>query len=502
MNEISVQKKTDERRQFYVARNLFLRLLGGIYFSAFISLLFQAKGLWGSEGILPVHGYLDAVREYFGAECYSNHLTVFWINSSDAFLIFTCYLGLFFSALLMAGYIPAVCCLILWGLYLSFIYIGQTFMSFQWDILLVEIGFLSIFLSPWGFRLNSAKAKMPRVILLLMYVVLLKVMVQSGLVKWMSNDKTWRDLTALTYHYWTQPIPNPLSWYVHHLPVWFHKFSCFMMFVIEIFVPFWIFWGRRMRLAAVFPLIGLQGLILLTGNYCFFNLLMIILCVLLIDDKAFQSIWSVQIMNRLKPEGTGFRPPRWSDLIKTWICFCVAVIIVLLNVNIMLRMALGKKALPDVLRLIEKKADPFLLSNRYGLFAVMTTKRPEIIIEGSVDGRFWDAYEFKYKPGDLSRRPPQVAPYQPRVDWQMWFAALSGNVEHSPWFLNMLERLAKNETTVVRLLAHNPFEETPPKYLRAKLYYYEFTSPEERKETGQWWKRTFWKMYLPAVYLK
>ncbi|MGE0268093.1 MAG: lipase maturation factor family protein [Candidatus Omnitrophota bacterium] len=502
MDETFVQKKDDEKRQFYVARNLFLRLLGGIYFLAFFSLLLQAQGLWGREGILPVQDYLKAVQEYFGPDCYLKQLTIFWLNSSDSFLIFACYLGMAFSVVLMAGFLPAVCCFFLWGLYLSFIYIGQAFMSFQWDILLVEIGFLSIFFSPWGLRLSSAKSKLPRVILLLLYIVLFKVMVQSGFVKWMSHDKTWRDLTALTYHYWTQPIPNPVSWYVHHLPLWLHKFSCFMMFVIEIFVPFWIFMGRRMRLAAIFPLVGLQGLILATGNYCFFNLLMIVLCVLLIDDKSFAKIWSVQVMARLKPERTGLYPPRWSDLIKTWICFSVAVIVCVLNVNIMVRMMGGSKAVPDILKRIEKEADPFLLSNGYGLFAVMTTKRPEIIIEGSHDGRFWDAYEFKYKPGDLNRRPPQVAPFQPRIDWQMWFAALSGNVQHSPWFLNMLERLAKNEPTVIKLLAHNPFEETPPKYLRAKLYYYEFTSPDEKRETGQWWKRTFWKTYLPAVYLK
>lgn len=502
MNNIPAVKQIDERRSFYCARNLFLRLLGGVYFLAFFSLVFQAQALWGSHGILPAADYIEAVRHYYGPDCYFKFLTIFWFNASDAFFVYACYLGMIFSVILMAGLVPAVSCLVLWFLYISFINIGQDFMSFQWDILLVEVGFLSIFLSPWGWKLNTAKGKLSWVIVILLQIVLFKVMVQSGLVKLLSHDKTWADLTAMTYHYWTQPIPNPFSWYIHHLPPWFHKVSCFMMFVIELFVPLWIFMGRRMRLAAVVPLIGLQGLILATGNYCFFNLLIIVLCVLLIDDQTFRSIGASKWMSRIVPDGKAPQPARWFHFIKPGICLAVAVIICLLNVNHIIRMSFGRKAVPVVMKAIEDAADPFLISHSYGLFAVMTTRRPEIIVEGSLDGRTWEAYEFRYKPGDLKRRPPQVAPFQPRMDWQMWFAALSGHVERSPWFLNMLERLARNEPSVLKLFAHNPFEGSSPKYLRAKLYYYEFTSPEQRHETGQWWKRSYWKMYLPAVYLK
>ncbi|MBZ0166462.1 MAG: lipase maturation factor family protein [Candidatus Omnitrophica bacterium] len=498
MDELPSTSSPDCSQTYVIARQLFLRLMGVIYFLAFFSLAGQVKGLWGAEGILPAAEYLDIAREFYGSGHLWKHPTLFWFNSSDEFIHMMCYVGMGLGAFLMVGVVPAAACLLLWILYVSFIYIGQDFLSFQWDILLVETGFLCIFLSPWRLTLSSRKEPIPRVVLLLLYVVLFKVMMQSGLVKLLSRDSAWTNLTALTYHYWTQPIPNPLSWYVHQLPLWMQKFSCLTMFLIELVVPCWIFLGRWMRRAAILPLVGLQILILSTGNYCYFNLLMIVLCVLLVDDGMFRRILPDKLIDFMAaPVSPGERRGR----IKPRLSLLVAVIIIMMNLVVGIRMTFGSKAVPAALLVINQGLSPLLLSNSYGLFAVMTKTRPEIIIEGSHDGRTWKAYEFRYKPGRLDRPPPQIAPLQPRVDWQMWFAGLSGRLDRSPWFLRMLEGLGQGHEDVLKLLGENPFADKPPTYLRAKLYHYEFTTPEERRATGHWWKRTYQKMYAPQMSL-
>ncbi len=502
MEEASPKPGPDPAKSFSIARQIFLRLMGGIYVLAFASLAVQVKGLWGSGGILPAAEYLDIAREFYAGSHLWKHPTLFWINCSDGFLLGACIAGMVLGVVLMLGLVPAVACAFLWALYISFIYVGQDFLSFQWDILLVETGFLCIFFSPWRLTLSSRREPVPRLVLLLLYVVLFKVMMQSGLVKLLSKDPAWADLTALTYHYWTQPIPNPVSWYAHQLPLWFQKFSCLMMFIIELFVPCWIFMGRWMRRAAFLPLAGLQLLILSTGNYCFFNLLMIVLFVLLLDDQALRRLLPGRLTDRLEKIPDTQQHRSWAGGLKYAVCLAVAIVITALNVGLGIRMSHGSGAIPGPLKALDRALSPLQLTNSYGLFAVMTKTRPEIILEGSDDGRTWKAYEFRYKPGRLDRRPPQVAPYQPRVDWQMWFAGLSGRLERSPWFLRMLERIGEGDPDVLALLGKNPFPGKPPKYFRAKLYHYEFTTPAERKATGNWWKRTYKRLYAPQMYLK
>lgn len=501
MAEVISLQQSNPARSFFIARQIFLRLMGVIYFFAFLSLAYQAQGLWGSSGILPAADYLDVARKFYDGAHLWKHPTVFWLNASDSFIQATTYVGMACGLVLMLGWLPWLMCLLLWVLYLSFIYIGQDFLSFQWDILLVEVGFLCIVLCPWRLTIGREKRPVPRLILLLLHVVLFKVMLQSGLVKLLSKDAAWLDLTALTYHYWTQPLPNPMSWFVHQLPLALQKFSCLMMFIIEVFVPCWIFLGCWMRRAAFLPLVGLQFLILMTGNYCYFNLLMIVLCVLLLDDQVWMWILPKRIRERINlPES--INNSGWFHRAKLSGFVVIALIITVLNVGLGIRMGYGAKAVPKPLQTFTKTFSAFLLSNSYGLFAVMTKTRPEIVLEGSNDGKIWKAYEFRYKPGRLDRMPAQVAPYQPRVDWQMWFAGLSGRLDRSPWFLRMLERIGEGESQVLDLLDHNPFPDGPPRYFRAKLYHYEFTTPQERKESGRWWKRTYRRMYAPEMYLK
>ncbi|MCA9393764.1 MAG: lipase maturation factor family protein [Candidatus Omnitrophica bacterium] len=502
MDNASVSSGPPPSKTYVIARQLFLRLMGGIYFLAFLSLTYQTRGLWGKEGILPAADYLNVARQFYAGSHVWQHPTIFWLGSGDGVLLAACWAGMGLGLLLMCGLVPAVTCALLWMLYVSFIYIGQDFLSFQWDILLVEVGFLCIFFSPWRWTLSSRREPVPRVILLLLYVVLFKVMMQSGLVKLHSKDPAWADLTALTYHYWTQPIPNPVSWYVHQLPLWLQKFSCLMMFIIELFVPCWIFLGRWMRRAAFLPLVGLQVLILSTGNYCFFNLLMIVLCVLLLDDQVWRRLLPGNLTDLLDTTADTDAAPGWFGWTKYGICIGVAIVITVLNIGLGLRMSYGTKSVPRPLAALNKALSPWLLTNSYGLFAVMTKTRPEIEIQGSTDGQTWKTYPFRYKAGRLDRRPPQVAPYQPRVDWQMWFAGLSGRLERSPWFLRMMERIAEGSPAVLDLLGENPFPDKPPKYFRAKLYHYEFTTPAERAATGNWWKRSYQRMYMPEVYLK
>ena len=381
---------------------------------------------------------------------------------------------------------------LLWFLYLSLLTIGQVFLSFQWDILLLEIGFLAIFLS-----------FTPKIIWLFRFL-LFKLVFLSGAVKLLSQDITWKNLTALNFHYQTQPLPTPLAWYMHQLPEWFQRFSVGFTFFVELGIVFLIFAPRRLRLFGAFFLFILQILILLTGNYTFFNLLTLMLILFLLDD-AFLSRFSPK-----KLKETIQKTPLIQNITKPGkiILTLLFAFLVLLGVLNMSSVFFG--ALPQPLKGIVNAARPFHISNTYGLFAIMTITRPEIIIEGSNDEKNWIEYKFKYKPGDLSQPPYFVAPYQPRLDWQMWFAALhaqralENNVErgkYNLWFINFTARLLEGSPQVLKLLDKNPFPEDPPIYIRALLYEYEFTDFNEKGETGNWWKRELKEVYLPSVSL-
>jgi lipase maturation factor 1 len=316
-------------------------------------------------------------------------------------------------------------------------------------------------------------------------------MFMSGVVKLTSHDESWWRLTALDYHYWTQPLPTVIGWWSDQHPEWFKKFSVAFCLVVEIIVPFFIWAPRRLRHIAAGLLVALQIAIAATGNYCFFNLLTLALCLLLLDD-AFLSR-SVGTASRRDVHG-----PRSARAMPA-----IAVLVVTLPINAMLLYSAIKPATewPRPIAAIAGYIEPFRIANGYGLFRVMTKSRPEIIIEGSADGTEWRPYEFKWKPGALERPPPWVAPHQPRLDWQMWFAAL-GTYRHNPWFVSLLERLLRNTPAVTRLLAHNPFPTDPPRYVRARVYEYRFTTWSEHRATGAWWKREESGEYLPAISLE
>ena len=480
-----------ERISFCFSRWLFLRALGCIYLIAFLSLWVQVHGLIGSNGILPADQFLTAVRQQVGTSGYYLVPTLFWLNPSNLCLHLLCAGGVALSWVLIAGFFPTWTLIGLWGFYLSLVSVGQVFLSFQWDVLLLEAGFLAIFFAPLQIRDTLSRASQPsKAFLWLLRWLLFRLMFASGFVKLVS-DEVWRNLTALNFHYETQPLPTSIAWYVHQLPEWFQQISVIGMFAVELVIPFLIFAPRRLRTAGCIGFVGLQVLIILTGNYCFFNLLTIALCLLLIDDMT----WKRLLPKRLMPSIRLLE--QFSHRYKR-ICIGVVAALLLLLSGIRFSGQLFREGrLPDVAWIT-----PFRSVNTYGLFADMTESRPEIIIEGSNDRITWKTYEFRWKPGDLTTAPKWVAPHQPRLDWQMWFAALQGDYQNTYWFLNFMGSLLRGNPEVLKLLADNPFPDTPPRYVRATLYNYRFTDLATKRSDGMWWDREWRRIYCPAISLR
>jgi predicted DCC family thiol-disulfide oxidoreductase YuxK len=468
-----------EVETFGIANWLFLRTLGAVYLFAFASFAAQAAGLIGSHGISPAADYLHSLREYYGA-VYWQVPTVFWLNAGDATIKAVCIAGICLSVLLLLGVRWRIVRVLLFVLYLSLVTAGQEFMGYQWDALLLEAGFLAILLG-----------SSPIVVWLYRWL-LFRLVFLSGVVKLASGDPSWRHFTALPVHYETQPLPTPLAWYTYQLPEWFQRGSVGFVFFVELVVPFLIFAPRRIRFFAARAMVALQVLILLTGNYAFFNVLTIGFCLFLIDDGFFR---------RLFPKTANWSTHLAAEKSHAWsraVCGAFATLALFVGGFQVARPFGVRWSLADtVVRIVS----PFEVINSYGLFAVMTTTRPEIVIEGSNDGATWLAYEFKYKPGDLTRMPAWVAPHQPRLDWQMWFAAL-GDYQSDPWIVRFMARLLQGSPEVLRLLGRNPFPDGPPHYIRAQLYQYSFTTPAERKSTGAWWKRELKGVYVPAISLR
>jgi hypothetical protein len=484
---------------YVFVRWLFLRLLGIIYFVAFASFGLQVKGLVGRHGILPAWEYLELIHRTLGAKAYFRFPTLAWINASDAFLVGLCIAGLLLSIVLVFGVHTTPVLFLLWLLYLSLVTIGQEFLSFQWDVLLVEAGFLAIFLVPPSLIPSQALAPPSPFVILLFRFLLFKLIFMSGIVKLASGDPTWRTFTAMRFHYETQPLSVPLAWYLHQLPLWFHKASTLFVLLVELVMPVLYFAPQNLRLIGAGFTLLLQVLILLTGNYAFFNWLTIFLLIFLLDDHLLRSTITKSVFPSLIPV-----PPSASTHGVAWGWFIPAGLAVVLIVSgvayILLRSSSKVNFLKPVMPLLDVTA-AFKISNPYGLFAVMTTERPQIILEGSQDGENWLVYKFKYQPVDLDRPPPIVAPHQPRLDWQLWFAALR-DFQRTQWFVHLAVRLLEGSSDVAGLLAENPFPEQPPKYIRALLYDYSFTNWQERQSTGNWWRRERLGSYLPPISIR
>ena len=476
----------DGRGHYAVANWLFLRIVGLAYLFAFASLIGQIEGLVGSRGILPAGDFMREAAAWaeasgLGPERYRLFPTLCWLSTSDGFLVAVATAGAFLSVLQIAGIASTAILPCLWLLFLSLSVVGRDFLSYQWDALLLETGLVALAVTPhvWRHRLTD-RIDPPIVGRLLVWWLLFRLMFASGVVKLLSGDPSWRDLTALAVHYETQPLPTPVAWFLAQLPLWFQKASTALVLFTELVVPWCILAGWRGRRLAAATLLALQGLIALSGNYAYFNLLTAALCLSLLSDDAFA---------RLRRGPSQSIRPR---LASPWVAVAIAIVTVPPSLTMFLRQMRLPVNPPLVDRWIDW-IDPLRSVNTYGLFAVMTPTRPEIIIEGSLDGVEWRTYDFKFKPGSLERAPRLVAPFQPRLDWQMWFAALTSSPE--PWYYRFCDRLLEGSPAVRGLLAADPFDGTPPKYVRSTLYRYRFAPPGQKR----WWVRERLGDYSPVL---
>jgi lipase maturation factor 1 len=487
---------------YALTRWLFLRLLGVVFLIAFVSYWVQIDGLIGSQGILPAAGLMKSVHE-LGAGAFWRAPTLCWLGASDAFLHGLVATGTVLSLLLLAGVAQGPVLLSLWAIYLSLVVVGQTFFTFQWDMLLLETALTSLFIVPWTMRprLPSSEGRVPRGGLWLLRALLFKLMFLSGITKLLCLDVTWWRLTALDFHYYTQPLPVWTSWYAHHLPHGLQRASVAILFAIELGAPFLLFFPRRARIAGALSILALMALIGGTGNYGFFNLLTAVLCVSWLDDAFLMRLLPVR-WRKNTPE-----PPRATGHAVRRIAYgagvaALAIASSLTFVEEMVRTRppgrIGGLAgsLLDVGAACVDAGEPVLAAigpfrsiNGYGLFRAMTTARPEIAIEASDDGVAWREVVFRYKAGDVMRHPRFVAPHQPRLDWQMWFAALDAR-RAGPWLESLLFRILEGSPPVLRLLDDPPLVARPPKFVRLVMYDYRFTTADEAKASGgAWWHR-------------
>jgi hypothetical protein len=470
-------------------RWLFLRGLALTYLAAFGSLFAQVDGLLGSGGILPAARFLGAARAALGADAYRRLPTLAWLGGgSDATLHALSVAGIAAAVLLACDLAPALAALAAWACYLSLAAVGRDFFFFQWDALLLEAGFLAIFLAPWRLRPARAvrpDAAPPPLAALALRLLLFRLMFLSGYVKLTAHVPAWRDLTALDFHFFTQPLPTPLAWYAAALPHRIHAAATVAVLAIELAAPFLVFGPRRGRAAAFALLAALQVAIALTGNFGFFNLLSLVLCLAVLDDGCLPARIAARIGREAGPAPAVQRGVMGGVAALSLVLALGASGPALVRSNVWAPFAAAARA-----------AAPLRLAGNYGLFRDMTLERAEIVIEGSEDGETWRPYEFRWKPGDPARGLPVAFLHMPRLDWQMWFASLYGPDE-SPWFGALIRRLLEGSPAVLALLEKNPFPAKPPRYIQAVLYDYRFTTPEERRAGGGVWKREWRATYWP-----
>lgn len=463
---------------YSIALALFLRLLGLIYFVVYLPFLFQINGLIGSKGILPVGQYLQRAKLILGKEAYHSLPTIFWWNHSDKALIAVVWGTLLFSTLLMLNIFSPLMLLLLFCVQLSIVSVGQDFLSFGWEMFLIEITFNAFFLS---------LTETPNLMMFIsLNLLLFRFHFQAGVVKLQSRDVNWSNFTGLAFHYLSQPLPNAQAWLAHKLPLWFHKLSTALMFFVELNVPFALFGTDEMRFVVWIFFVGLQLLIWATGNFSYLNHLTVVFSTILLSNHYLAPIFG-------QPTELSASPIYLDSLLNIF----GAILVLLQLMNLWQNLIRPN----DFIRKILHVLSPFHIINRYGIFAVMTTKRYEIVVEGSQDGEEWKEYLFRYKPSETNRRPRRISPFQPRLDWQAWFLPFN-YFEENIWFHLFLGKLLAGEKEVINLIRHNPFPEEPPKYIRAVVYDYVYTDFKTLWQTGNWWKRTYLGTYSPTLELK
>ncbi|RIQ21085.1 lipase maturation factor family protein [Jiangella rhizosphaerae] len=454
---------------YWLSRLVFQRALALVYLMAFVGAVRQFRGLLGERGLTPIPRYVARVR-------FRHAPSLFQWHYSDRFFAAVAWVGVLWSAGLLLGLaddLPVWANLLVWAvpwaLYLSIVQVGQVWYGFGWESLLCEVGFLAIFLGP-------ATVPPPVLVLVALWWVLFRLEFGAGLIK-LRGDRCWRDLTCLYYHHETQPMPNPLSWWFHRLPRWAHRVEVAANHVTQLVVPFLLFLPQPVRTGAAVVVIVTQGWLVLSGNFAWLNVLTMVAATTAVGGGLWSAVLPVDARAELAD------PPGWYVIV---IIGLAAVLVVLSYWPV--RNLLSSR------QVMNTSFNPLLLVNTYGAFGSITRIRHEVVIEGTTDAvigpdTVWQEYEFRGKPGDVHRRPRQVAPYHLRLDWLMWFAAISPGYAQ-PWFPALLAKLRDNDADVLALLRHNPFPHLPPAHVRARLYRYRFTDRRERRDTGAWWHRT------------
>lgn len=477
-------------RQYWLTRFVLLRLLGFLYFVAFLAAVCQLVPLIGHNGLLPVDTYLGLNARPFAerVDGFIQAPTLFWMGCSDGALLAVAWIGLLLSLVVLFGYANSLIMLALWILYTSIVNVGQIWYGFGWEMQLLETGMLAVFLCPLLDGRPFPRRAPPVAVIWLYRWLIFRIMLGAGLIK-LRGDACWRDLTCLYYHYETQPIPNPLSWWLHFRPHWFHQAGVFWNHCVELLVPWFGFGPRPVRHVAGVLLVTFQMFLIASGNLSFLNWLTIVPCLACFDD----SFWV-----RLLPRWFGERARRAEaealpSTARDFTVICYVLIVAILSVA-----PVWNLCMPD--QAMNRSFEPFRLVNTYGAFGSVGRERYEIIFEGTqssvLEAANWREYEFPAKPGDPRRRPPFIAPYQPRLDWEIWFAAMATYNEH-PWTVHLVWKLLHNDPGALSLLANNPFPDAPPHYIRAELYRYRFTPPGEND--GSWWKRERVGSWLPPL---
>ena len=481
-----------DRPTYYLTRFLILRLLGAIYAIAFLVAINQILPLIGSNGLTPVDTYLKNIIQALGSQSagFRRLPSLFWFTHSDTALLTAAWIGFILSLVVVAGFANAPIMTGLWILYMSFVNAGQEWYGFGWEIQLLETGFLAIFLCPLLDMRPFPKRPPPFQIIVLFRWLIFRIMLGAGLIK-LRGDQVWRNGTALFYHFETQPLPGPLSRWFHFLPRTMLKLGVWYNWLAELVAPLFVFWPRIARHIAAGIIIGLQFVLILSGNLSFLNWLTIVPALACFDDGAWSAILPKKLVKKAQTASETAEPSR-PMTIAAWV---VTGIIILLSIQPAFNLLSPNQ-------IMNTSFDPLNLVNTYGAFGSVGEERLNIVFEGTSDeipndSAAWKEYPYKGLPVALDKRPPQVAPYHLRFEWQMWFAAMSTPDEY-PWTLTLIKKLLHNDPGAVGLFAANPFPDKPPRYIRAVLYRYSFAKPGN--SDGHVWNRTrIGAPWLPAM---
>lgn len=475
---------------YWLTRFVILRVLGLVYLVAFVVAINQLVPLIGHRGLLPADLYLTRVAETAGSRIAGSWQvpTLFWWNVSDRALLAVSWIGAALSLCVLLGYANAISMALLWVLYTSIVNVGQLWYSYGWEIQLLETGFLAIFLCPLIDCRPFPRAAPPLAVIWLFRWLAFRIMLGAALIK-LRGDACWRDLTCLYYHYETQPIPNPLSWWLHFRPHWFQKIGALWNHFVELVVPWFAFWPRPFRHVSGLLLIAFQMTLIGSGNLSFLNWLTIVPCLACLDDTFWVRVLPRFLIVRAAAAKNGER----HSFAQTIVAAALALLVAALSIEPVLNLISPGQVMNSSFNRLN-------LVNTYGAFGSVGRERLEIVFEGTgnatPDFAVWKEYEFKAKPGDPRRRPALISPYQLRLDWQIWFAAMASPSEY-PWTIHFVWQLLHNQASTLSLLSGNPFPAAPPRYIRAVLYRYHFTPPRASERT--WWQRERLGLWLPPL---